>query len=153
MIYTITENQLKRLTEQLSYEQVYENKMKLLKSLAPKIAQAAQKVYDAWEQDEDGMDDIYGGGGICDDIAEVISHVINRDTPFSAFGVYNENYCHTSAYVEANGDYFEVDIPPFNYEEGYGYNWKKLPNIKFSPDMVSVEPIDEEAFHHMTSDY
>ena len=41
-----------------------------LNHLRPELASAAQSVYDEWEQDEDGNDEMLGGGGICQDIAE-----------------------------------------------------------------------------------
>lgn len=34
-------------------------------NLRSQFAAAAQAEYDAWEQDEEGIDEVLGGGGIC----------------------------------------------------------------------------------------
>ena len=46
--------------------------------LKPLFVQAAQKEYDDWAQDEDGMDEVLGTGGICQDIAEKIASILSQ---------------------------------------------------------------------------
>lgn len=112
-----------------------------LDTLSSYFAEAAQSVYDAWEQDEEGHDEMYGYGGICDDIADKMCDVVSQYTNYQCFTQYNEYECHTSIYVydiEQKTLIF-VDINPFHYETGGGYTWKKTPNVRFTPEMVSFE--------------
>ena len=119
-----------------------------LRSLSPQFAQAAQSVYNEWEQDQDGIDDVYGGGGICDDIAEQMCNVVSNSTHYGAFHFYNEYECHTSIYVYDSDNQlcYNVDISPYNYETGGGYTWKKIPDVKFQPGMVDVHQVDYDQF-------
>ncbi|NJO65275.1 MAG: hypothetical protein HC836_46415 [Richelia sp. RM2_1_2] len=111
-----------------------------LESLSVQFASAAQKVYDEWEQDEEGHDEIYGSGGICDDIADDMCDVVHTNTSYGCFTKYDEYACHTSIYVYdiENKILMFVDISPYNYETGGGYTWKKIPDVKFQPQMVDV---------------
>jgi hypothetical protein len=52
-----------------------------LLALRPQMAQAAQDVYNSWEQDADGLDVDVGGGGICDEISQAMSSVIVSNIP------------------------------------------------------------------------
>ena len=36
-----------------------------LKEARQEIIEKAQEVYDEWEQDDEGVDEVYGCGGIC----------------------------------------------------------------------------------------
>lgn len=121
-----------------------------LKQLFPLFLEAAQKVYDSWNQDEEGYDEMYGSGGICDDIASEICTIVSRKTNYGCFTYYNEYNYHTVCYVyvcndiENQEDYgrghmFTVDIPYNNYEEGSGYTFKKIPNVKFTADMIEIK--------------
>jgi hypothetical protein len=33
---------------------------------------------------------------------------------------------------------YDIDIPPEEYETGGGYTWRKIPNVKFTPQQVIV---------------
>lgn len=87
---------------------------------------------------------MYGGGGICDDIAEAMCNVIHNKTEYNCFTLYNEYDYHTSMHVYDIGQklIFNVDIPPNCYETGAGYTWKKKPNIRFNTWMVVIDPED-----------
>ena len=108
-----------------------------LNSIKSTLASAAQKVYDEWEQDEEGNDDIYGSGGICDDIASAMCDKIEH---YGCYHQYDEYACHTSIYVydTENREIFNVDIPPNKYETGYGYTWKKNPNVQLKGDDIKI---------------
>jgi len=128
-------------------------------SLNSKFVEAAQKIYDEWEQNEEGVDEILGTGGICQDIAEEMCNVFNRENHNVKFSCYSsgENYdFHVVMYVyfdpeflEGNEDdednkiLFEVDIPYENYETGGGFTWKKKPNVQFNDNMISVYDLSE----------
>ncbi len=61
--------------EQLEYYPNESDKTSLksqLNRLRSAMAKAAQSVYNDWAPDEEGIDEIYGGGGICDDISREI---------------------------------------------------------------------------------
>jgi hypothetical protein len=123
-----------------------------IKSLIPKMLPKVQKVYDNWDQDEEGYAEGYGHGGICDDIAEAICDVLYT-ARIDCVSVYNESFYHTSPYAydfsdfnieeyEEQGDnriLIKVDIPPYVYEEGAGYIWKKIPNVKFTARDFVIE--------------
>lgn len=105
---------------------------------------AAQRVYDEWEQDEEGHDEEYGYGGICDNIAAKFGSIIGG-LGLNSFTKYNEYDYHTSAYAyqcpeneDEQGILIQVDIHPFTYEKGAGYTWTKIPNVKFDASDVTI---------------
>lgn len=120
------------------------------------IARAAQDVYDNWDQ-VDGYSEAYGTGGICDDVAAEICRELER-AGYGCFTLYNEYETHTAAYVydeSAEGAYegeygalIRVDIHPSNYEDGYGYTWRKIPDVRFSGGMVRIED-----YSHLFEEY
>lgn len=118
-----------------------------LASLKNEIAICAQKVYDEWDQDDDGIDDIYGSGGICDEIADEICNVL-LSYDIECTTQYNEYDFHTSVYALDRDTHkcYHVDIHPSHYETGAAYTWKKIPNVTIKPDMVSIEETDWENF-------
>ena len=113
-------------------------------ALIPQSLEAAQKVYDEWEQDEDGHDVELGTGGVCQDIASNIADVLNQHNIESATvsAAIGDQHVYTVAKL-ADG-VFEVDIPPYVYETGGGYNWKKIPNVKFQKDHISIHKLDSD---------
>lgn len=113
-----------------------------LKLLRQQFANAAQQEYDAWQQDEDGMDFELGTGGICDRIAEEIGSVIGE----SIEGVQildggEPGDDHAYIVVTDGNSAWAVDIPYSIYETGGGYNWTKIEGVTFQPDDVVIEPI------------
>jgi len=136
----LTENQYNFLLK--------ENRSELysyLESVKDNIAKAAQKVYDNWEQDEEGYDEVYGGGGICDDIADAMCNVIQG---YDCFHLYNEHDCHTSIYVydTENKEIYNVDIPPYKYEKGYGYTWEKIQDVELSNKDVQINDLTYDEY-------
>jgi hypothetical protein len=128
----------------------FENQMgplgQQLMVLRPQLVAAAQPVYDTWEQSEDGMDDVYGGGGICDDIANAMLEVIDRSIPdldgLSTSGepAHGDNHYYVVLYRGQEG--YAVDIPPGVYETGGGYTWQKTPDVQFDAADVQIYPVD-----------
>ncbi len=114
----------------------------VLDGLKSDFASSAKKLYDAWEQDDEGYSESYGSGGICDDIADAMVDIIHEKTPYTAFRHYDEHACHTSVYVyhceEDNNILFFVDISPYVYEKGGGYTWKKINDVEFDESVVDV---------------
>jgi hypothetical protein len=122
--------------------------IKFLESLFPKFISAAQEVYEEWEQDGDGYSEEYGSGGICDVIASRMADVFNESCgdefgEWFATTYYKESECHTdilvvNSYME---EVLEVGLPPYHYESGGGYTWRKLPNVTLSKDMLTIVDI------------
>lgn len=122
-----------------------------LMALRPQIATMAQQAYDSWEQDEDGMNDELGAGGICDEIAEGIANLVMQDmgdlVEVEDYGFEGDD--HASKIVSAlsmdtgqqTGERYLVDIPYSYYETGGGYSWKKIPNVVFDQNMVQIVKI------------
>jgi hypothetical protein len=122
------------------------------------MAQAAQKVYNQWYQDEEGYDEMYGGGGICHDIADAIVDVIYKHIPGVLAGTMNpscgENHVWTIVCMEEEeydeegekiqGEGYVVDIPYYVYEKGGGYNWTKIPDVEFSPEDITFSFVDPD---------
>lgn len=109
--------------------------------LKPQLAQAAQKAYDYW--DEDYAEEL-GGGGICQDIADNIAGVLNEHgiEAGAVSASVGDQHVFTVAQVEEG--IFVVDINPHLYERGGGYNWNKIPGIKFSPNDIYIYKINDD---------
>ncbi len=132
-----------KLTERSNLESQVERLVSLL-------AKEAQEVYDDWDQDEEGYSEEYGSGGICDDIAEAFCSIM-LSRGIDCASIYNEYDYHTSAYAykinpdydedqgNSRGELIKVDIPPYAYEEGAGYTWKKIPGVIFNRSNVVIE--------------
>lgn len=74
-------------------------------------------------------------------------------TDYKCFSRFCEYDHHTSIYVykcdeyDEDKDYYRekelynIDISPYHYEKGGGYNWKKIKDVEFSSNMVSITPL------------
>jgi hypothetical protein len=110
--------------------------------LKPAILKAAQKVYDDWEQDENGHDHQYGGGGVCHDIASEIAGVLDKNGIEATTVSASIGTQHVYTIVKFQEGVYEIDISPNTYEIGAAYTWKKIPNVKFGPEDLIVAKID-----------
>ena len=99
--------------------------------------QRVQLVYDAWEQDEDGFDEVYGGGGICDDVAAALVDALQAAGVEAATYHYEQDN-HTVALARLHGRTVEVDIPLHLYESGSWYSYTKKPGVRFSSAHITV---------------
>ncbi len=112
-----------------------------IRSYGPELVKIAQKEYDEWNQDGDGMDEFLGSGGICDSIADGFGGFLTGKG-FDVESGGQEGDDHAFLYATKNGQSFLIDIPPDVYETGGGYNWKKRQNVVFDPSHVIVQKID-----------
>lgn len=116
--------------------------LKELRQLGPEMAEAAQKVYDGWEQDESGVCEELGTGGICDQVADALAGVASSSLKdVEIFDGGQEGDDHAWTIVQRGGEAYGVDIPPAVYESGGGYNWKKREGVVFDPSHVVVFPV------------
>ena len=114
-----------------------------LKWLKPVFAHEAQKVYDAWVLPE--RDRGKSGNGICDDISEKITRMLNKidhlDAQAESVG---RNKAGTHAYVVVFNDLecYGIDIPYWKYEEGrrsYGtMQWRKIEGVTLTENDVRI---------------
>jgi len=121
------------------------------------LADAAKSVFDDWYQDEDGMDDVYGAGGICHEIASAMVAKLAEVGIEHAVPVHasvGENHVFVVALLEDG--IFSIDIPPHVYETGSGYVWRKRHDAEFVPASVFIDrigdPLDPEAFYDFYND-
>ena len=116
---------------------------KQLLNLRPSMVVAAQTIYDEWQQNEEGTDEIFGAGGICSEISNAIGSIIVSNIEninITEGGQDGDDHSWIAAYNDKEA--YGVDIPPNIYESGGGYSWKKLNNIIITPDDVIIWKLD-----------
>jgi len=126
-----------------------------LKRSVPAMLQAAQRAYDAWEQDDEGLDPELGAGGICQDIAEEMAGVLLGQGIDAATVSQQVGDQHVYVLARLVDGVYEVDIPPSVYESGSGYVWRKIPGVRFDESMLSVYKISGNPadFEEMTGEW
>jgi hypothetical protein len=112
-----------------------------LYSIRDQIAIAAQKIYDDWIQDDEGVDAQFGGGGICDEVQRVMADVISSNINCELEDGGWEGDDHANLIVSRDDERYLIDIPAQTYESGGGMNWQKLPDIVITPDDVIIVAI------------
>jgi hypothetical protein len=124
-----------------------------LEKLIPLLVNAAQSVYDGWDQSDPENDEL-GGGGICHLIADEISSVL-YDHGIEATTV--DAQCgeqHVWAIAKLTDGIFEVDISPNVYETGGGYTWQKIPSVQITPNDIMINHIDSiDKWNNYTSQF
>lgn len=121
--------------------------LRTIKKLRPQLAAAAQEIYDAWDQDDEGLDEELGSGGICDRISSAMADVIGRhvDGAYTQEGG-QDGDDHSFLVVLTSDEAVMVDIPHETYEKGRGYSWKKIEGVDFQPDDVYVHTLPRDWF-------
>lgn len=110
-------------------------------ALREQIAAAAQEIYNIWEQDDEGSDEEYGSGGICDDVQRAMGDAIVSNIECELEDGGWEGDDHANLIVSRGEEKYIVDIPATVYEIGGGMNWRKLPDVTITADDVIVAPI------------
>jgi hypothetical protein len=123
----------------------------ILLSLKRELAHAAQKIYDEWHQDEDGYCEMLGEGGICQDVASEMASVLWKHGIECSTVSQQTGEQHVYVVARIDDGVYNVDIPPYLYETGGGYCWKKIPDVEFDEryiviDMLSSDPNDFEEY-------
>jgi hypothetical protein len=106
------------------------------------MAVAAQSIFDDWNQDEHGYDDVYGEGGICDPIANAMVQVI--DSANLHLLVQSEDLDeHVDLLILAADGIWRIDLPSSIYEVHHGlYRWRKIHGVQFSAEDLTFELVD-----------
>lgn len=107
------------------------------------FAKAAQRIYDEWQQDEDGDDPEHGTGGICSDIMYAMAAIAGRKG-LSTLEAGQDGDDHSWLLVYDDHNAYEVDIPYSIYEYGGGFQWTKKPGVTFRPEDVVISPVDRK---------
>ena len=114
-------------------------------ALRPDMAAAAQTVYDAWEQDQDGHDEDLGVGGICDGVAAAMIGVLDEACPgIDATTSYVEVTTHVEIVARLREGVHRIDIHPNTYETGFGYVWRKKPDVTLVAEDVTIDLLDRD---------
>jgi len=118
--------------------------------IKPQLAQTAQKIYDQWDADSDPDygDAEVGFGGICHLIADEMADKVSQQTNLDAMPN-STDYCgspHVNIIVTNHKEAYIVDIDPFRYETGGGYNWKKIKDVNFDANDVMIHQVDYENY-------
>ena len=95
-----------------------------------------------------------GAGGLCQDIAGALASVA-WEHGFECASVSAEiGEQHVWIVVQTEDGVYSVDISPYAYERGGGYTWKKIPNVKFTPDDIEIDRIslDPSDFSEFSGD-
>lgn len=121
--------------------------IEFVKTLATKIIQEAQKVYDDWDESDK---DSYAGGGICHYIADVICDVLDNHN-ITCTTISSSHEQHVYSVAKLKDGVYSIDIPWSYYETGGGFSWKKLEDVEFENSMlefyrVSPDPNDYESY-------
>ena len=127
----------------------------ILFSLKSKLAHSAQEVYDEWEQDENGYCDILGEGGICQDIADAMADVLSNNGIECSTVSQSSGEQHVYVVARTEDGVYRVDIPPYLYETGGGYNWKKIPDVEFDERYIDIDGLtsDPDEYYDYIEDF
>lgn len=114
-----------------------------LQALRPELARVAQAELDAWQPDQDGIDEVFGGGGACEAIAQAMSSVLGRQIDgIEIVDGGHEGDDHAYLIVYDDREAYEIDIPPSVYETGGGYSWTKIAGVQIQPGDIVINKID-----------
>jgi len=124
-----------------------------LEALRPELARAAQKVVDEWQQDEEGIDEVFGGGGACDEVSRAMVEVV-YDRLKGVDATYGSQPGNDHEWIVAydGSEACVVDIPPGVYEVGGGYSWKKIEGAEISPGDIVIERIEADLVRDLFSE-
>ena len=120
-----------------------------LESLTSEFVEAAQKIYDGWDEDPD----VYFGGGICHLIADAFVEIVYKHYPhYTAstftrddiqhvetivYNIYSDSLNDDDVDVETDIETVMIDLSPYIYENGGGFSWTKIPDVEFDNNDIT----------------
>ena len=112
-----------------------------LYAIRDQMAAAAQTVYDEWAQDEEGLDEQFGGGGICDEVQRAIADVISSNIDCELEDGGWEGDDHANLIASRGNESYLVDIPAHTYESGGGMSWRKIPDVTITAGDIIIAQV------------
>lgn len=113
----------------------------MVAAMAPEIVAAGQVEVDAWEQDENGLDEVLGSGGVCGFVADRMSEVLAALGADVAHAETDFDGGHAFLHARLADGVFRVDVPPGVYETGGGYVWAKRPDAVIRPEDLIIDKV------------
>ena len=121
-----------------------------LESLTSEFVEAAQKIYDDWDEDPD----VYFGGGICHLIADAFVEIVYKHYPHYTASTFTRDdiqHVETIVYnidsdslnddddvdVKTDIETVMIDLSPYIYENGGGFSWTKIPDVEFDNNDIT----------------
>jgi len=119
-----------------------------LESLTSEFVEAAQKIYDDWDEHPD----VYFGGGICHLIADAFVEIVYKHYPhYTASTFTRDDIQHVETIVfnidsdslnddvdvETDIETVMIDLSPYIYENGGGFSWTKIPDVEFQNNDIT----------------
>jgi hypothetical protein len=119
-----------------------------LESLTSEFVEAAQKIYDDWDEHPD----VYFGGGICHLIADAFVEIVYKHYPhYTASTFTRDDIQHVETIVfnidsdslnddvdvETDIETVMIDLSPYIYENGGGFSWTKIPDVEFDNNDIT----------------
>jgi len=122
-----------------------------LESLTSEFVEAAQKIYDDWDEHPD----VYFGGGICHLIADAFVEIVYKHYPHYTASTFTRDdiqHVETIVYnidsdslndddddldVETDIETVMIDLSPYIYENGGGFSWTKIPDVEFDNNDIT----------------
>lgn len=116
-------------------------------NIRSKLIDVAQDEYNAWNQDEDGYDEEYGSGGICHLIADKMVDIIHKELSTKDAEVFATTKTltdvqHVNVLIALSDGVYELDLPYSRYETGGGFTWKKIPDVVFDENDITLDRLD-----------
>ena len=121
-----------------------------LESLTSEFVEAAQKIYDDWDEHPD----VYFGGGICHLIADAFVEIVYKHYPHYTASTFTRDdiqHVETIVYnidsdslnddddvdVKTDIETVMIDLSPYIYENGGGFSWTKIPDVEFDNNDIT----------------
>jgi hypothetical protein len=121
-----------------------------LESLTSEFVEAAQKIYDDWDEHPD----VYFGGGICHLIADAFVEIVYKHYPHYTASTFTRDdiqHVETIVYnidsdslnddddvdVRTDIETVMIDLSPYIYENGGGFSWTKIPDVEFDNNDIT----------------
>ena len=107
------------------------------------MARRAQQQYDDWVLNDEGYDEEVGGGGICHLIADDLIDELFKHKIYNCQTVCSTYEQHVYVVGKFKEGVYLIDLPYHVYEQGGGFTWKKIPDVKFERNHIVISCLDK----------